>query len=134
MSILTAKAVSELFYDCLFTKEEAENVTPATEIIRVEGITDQFGFHPGRLESHRDEVRALLAELPDNFQEDKGGGWSFLQACMTKDGDQWGEHIHIQELLTMAIGLNLAKWQFPRSMWKVLPGCMPYVVVLKGGS
>lgn len=133
MSILTVGTVTKLFGDCLFTQEEVgaavEPEQPA-DAVQVEGVLRKFAFHPGRLESHREEVKALLAELPDNFQASKGGGWTFLNACVTKGGEQWGEHAHCEMLLTLGIGLGLAKWQLPRDMWRVLPGGMPYVVVL----
>lgn len=102
MSILTAKAVDE----------------------------NEFGFHPGRLESHREQVKAMLAELDDSFQAKGGGGMSFLNACMTKDGEQWGEHRNMEQLFVLGIGLGLAKWLSDRSLWRAMPGGMPYVVVL----
>jgi hypothetical protein len=128
VSTLTAKAVETAFMNCLFTEEELKEGQPK-EFVQVDAITCHFGFHPGRLESHREEVKALLAELPDQFHAGKGGGWSFLNACMDRHGNQWGEHIHMEQLFALGIGLNLAKWQFPRKMWRALPGGMPYVVV-----
>lgn len=131
MSILTAEAVEKVFNDCLFGAEEVSKTTPEPPegAIIVDGIVNRFGFNLGRLESHREEVKAFLAELPDGFQEGKGGGWSFLQACMTRDGNQWGEHRNMEQLFVLAIGLKLARWQMPREMWRSLPGGMPYVVV-----
>lgn len=132
MSILTAKAVDEIFMDCLFRDEEVSKDAPEPPpgAVIVDGIRHQFALHPERLESYREQVKALLAELPDNFQADKGGGWSFLQACMTKDGEQWGEHMNMEQLFVLGIGLKLAKWQLDRAVWPALPGGMPYVVVL----
>ncbi len=126
---LTAEAVEKAFLDSLFTEAETAGGEPE-KFILAEGLRNQFGFHPDRLESHRAEVKELLAELPDNFQASKGGGWSFLQACVDKAGDQWGEHIHMEQLFVMAIGLGLAKWLMPRDRWHALPGGMPYIVVI----
>jgi len=131
MSKLTSEAVQKLFFDCLFTDDEIKD-GPPKQIVEVQGIISRIGFHPGRLESHREEVKALLAELEDSFHEEKGGGWSFLNACMTKDGEQWGEHQNMEQLFALGIGLKLARWVMPREMWSSLPGGMPYVVVLKG--
>jgi hypothetical protein len=46
----------------------------------VEGIHQTYGFHPERLAAHRDEVYAMLNELPDNFRASVGGGASILTA------------------------------------------------------
>lgn len=126
---LTAPKVIDILTDCLYRGNESSNGKPPENAVIVEGVVRSYGFHPQRLESHRAEVKELLAELPDNFQSDKGGGWSFLNACMTKDGEQWGEHIDMEALFCLGIGLGLAKWQM-FTMKQVLPGGMPYVVVL----
>lgn len=90
----------------------------------------EVGFHPERLESHKQEIKNLLMGLPRQFREKEGGGWSFLQACMDKDGNQWGEHKDVEALVCLGIATGQAKFQLPRDMWKVLPGGMPYFVVL----
>lgn len=124
-----ASAIHGMFLDCLYREEEIPNPEVASEsAVLVEGITGRFGLHPERLESHRDGVRANIAALPDPFFRDSGGGWSFLNLCMNKDGQQWGEHGTMQELVVLAIGLGLASYEMPREMWSVLPGGVPYVV------
>lgn len=127
---LTAETVEKIFIDSLFTDEETKAGQPK-DFIEAEGMMTRVGFHPGRLESHRQEVKELLAQLPDTFHEATGGGWSFLNACVTSDGEQWGEHRNVDELFMLGIGLKLAKWQLPRTLWRNLPGGMPYVVILK---
>lgn len=118
---LTSAKVHELFVDCLFQEGEDHS-----HHIPVEGLVQNFGLHPQRLESHREEVKQLLAELPEQFKE----GWSFLNACDDRHGHQWtGEHQIMQELFVMAIGLKLAQYCAPREMWAVLPGGMPYIQV-----
>jgi hypothetical protein len=131
MSILTADAVEKIFMDCLYTEEESKGMTePPDDSVIVDGILHKFALHPGRLESHREQVRELLKELPSTFQASGGGGWSFLQACMTIDGDHWGEHRNMEQLFVLGIGLKLAQWLSDRSLWRAMPGGMPYVVVL----
>ncbi len=131
---LTAANVNQVFVDCLFTTEEMRqaNGNPDPAII-VEGIGVKFGFHPGRLESHRADVASMLSELPPEFMKNGGGGWSFLNACVTKDGVQWGEHQSINELVCLGLGLNMVQWMFEREMWQDLPGGMPYFVVNTDG-
>ncbi len=120
--------VEEIFLDCLFKEgEDTSNHVPA------EGITMMVGFHPERLESHREEIKALLAELPDEFKSSErggGGGWSFLNACMDRHGQQWtGLHKIMEQLVTLGVALGLVDYTLPRDMWGVMPGGVPYFVV-----
>ena len=124
-SILTAEKVETITKDCLF--HDGEDTSKA---IKVLGLVNNFGFHPERLKGHKEEIKTLLMELPETFHQSGGGGWSFLNACNDKNNRQWGEHINMEMLFVLGIGVGLAKWQMPRDMWSVLPGGMPYVVVL----
>ena len=122
---VTASNMSELtsaaFMDCLFRKDE-----DTTNYVKVEGITNMFGLHPQRLEEKRELVTALLAELPAEFKE----GWTFLNLCTTKDGEQWtGFHQVCEQLVVMAIGLDLMEYTIPRQLWETLPGGVPYLTV-----
>ena len=121
---LTSENVNVVLSDCLF--RDGENTD---NHVKVEGIVTVIGFHPARLESHTEDVATMLECLPDDFQSEKGGGMSFLNACLDKNGHQWGEHKSMEGLFLLAIGLGLAQWQFPREEWPSLPGGMPYVVV-----
>ncbi len=125
---LTSEAVHKIMADCMFTDSEINSGLPDNAVL-VEGIINNFGFHPGRLETHKAEIAELLAELPDNFQAGGGGGWSFLNACLTKKGDQWGEHRDIEALLALGIATDQAKYLLSRDMWTSMPGGMPYFVV-----
>jgi len=126
---LTAEKVESIFMDCLFKDEEAIEGKPVVEPIKVEGIIHTFGFHPARIESHKKEIVDLLMELPATFQKN-AGGWSFLQACQTKDRVQWGEHMNMEQLFALGIAIDKVKYIFPRNMWNTLPGGMPYLVIL----
>lgn len=122
---ISSEAVTAAFMDCLFTDGE-----DTTNHVVAEGIVQTVGFHPDRLASHRDEVMAMLMELPVEFRQTGGGGWSFLNACMDKDGAQWtGLHQVMEQLFCMGIALGLCEYQIPREMWDVLPGGMPYIVI-----
>ena len=124
-----AERVDTIFKDSLFLDIELKDSnTPPANAILVEGIINKFGFHPERLESHKDEITDLINLMPDNFQKSKGGGWSFLNLCMDKDNNQWGEHINMEQLVALAIATNQGKFAMPREMWNILPGGMPYVV------
>jgi hypothetical protein len=122
---LTSDAVRAVALECLLTEGE-----PSDWMIEVEGIVRKFGFHRGRIVDKAGAIGELLAELPTEFMSTGGGGWSFLNACMDKNGVQWGEHQDMEMLFCLGIAAGKAKWQLSRDMWEVLPGGMPYVVVV----
>lgn len=99
--------------------------------MQAEGIGARFHFHPERLGRRAAEIRALLRELPDEFQLRGGGGWSFLNACQDRHGTLWtGSHSHVEVLLCLGVAIGAARWMMPRDLWPSLPGGMPYVVVI----
>ena len=100
--------------------------------VRAEGVLGRFLFDKAKLEEKRADVVSMLKELPKPFRKDEGGGWSFLNACITQDGEQWGEHRNIDELICLGIALGVVEFQLPREAWKALPGGMPYFSVNVG--
>src|SRR4030067_2795169 len=123
--------VEKIFTDCLFKDEEIKD--GIIEPVVVEGIMNKFGLHPERLKSHAKEVAAMLEELPEQFHRKSekhpsgGDGWSFLNACNTKDGEQWtGFHRTMELLFVLGIGLGYVDCPMPRDMWMILPGGVPY--------
>lgn len=126
---LTAQNVDTVVKDCLFRDDEIEDNKIPDGAVIVEGVVLKLGFHPERLKKHEDDIISMLNQLPDEFRLKTGGGWSFLQACMTKDGRQWGEHRDIDALLCMGIGIKKAEIQLPREMWFAFPGGVPYFAI-----
>lgn len=130
---LTAKLVSTIFMDCLFTdKEMAPGTDVTSKAIMAEGVTTDVGFHPDRLNDWKPRIVDLLDQIPENFHEDTGGGWSFLNACVDRNGDQWGEQMHVQELLLLGLAIGRIKYCLPKQYWSTLPGGVPYFMVVKG--
>ncbi|MGB5811756.1 MAG: hypothetical protein WBG86_14560 [Polyangiales bacterium] len=130
---LTAENVKATLDHCLF----GEMPEPGTEFIRAEGIIRTAVFHPDRLEEKREDVRSMLMQLPvefiektDDAPEGAGGGWSFLNACLRADGVHWGEHPWMDALFMLGAGLGLAANLMEGVPKNVLPGGMPYYVVL----
>lgn len=116
-----AQLLEEAFAKCLFKEGE-----DTTGMIAVEGIVHKYGFHPERLQEQKKTIKALVAELPAQFKE----GWSFLNLCMTKDNREWtGVQLRMEQLMVMAIGLDIMAYCMPREMWQILPGGVPYVIV-----
>lgn len=140
------EAVHAVFLDCLFRPEETtgsqvpvqvgENAAYVPEgAVLVQGVAHDFGFHPGRLEQHRAEIAAWLRALPRQFQQDGGGGWSFLNACDDIDGNQWTDlHLRMEQLFCLGLGLRLVMCMAPRDLWGMMPGGMPYYMVFASAS
>lgn len=123
--LIDANAVVETLKQCLFTQEEinaAPNGVPLN-VVWVQGVQMQFGLHPERLESTREQVQQWVHALPEQFN----AGWSFLQMCVDREGTHWGEHRNMEALLVLAIGLKLMKYCAPKEVWPLLPGGVPYV-------
>ena len=126
--MINAQKVSDVFKVCLFRKEEVENGKPKPEAIFVEGITAKFGLHKERVNKRKDKIIGFLQELPEEFS--KGGGWSFLNLCNDKDGNQWtGLHAIMQELVCLGMAIGKVKYTMPKETWAALPGGMPYVSI-----
>ena len=122
---LTAERVKELFMRCLFAKDEDK-----TKYVKVEGVMITVGFHPERIATSKNVILAMLKELPDEFLASKGGGWTFLNMCNDRHGDQWTDlHKTMEQLVLLGISAGVAKWQM-FDMKSAMPGGMPYVLVL----
>lgn len=125
MSILSASAVNDLCFNCLAESEEGSDIKV------VEGIVGTFMFDPAKLMENKENIIAFLMELPEKFQEEKGGGWSFINACMDKEGNHWAEHPTIEKLMALGVAIEKVEYSLPREMWSVLPGGMPYFMIKK---
>lgn len=119
---------------CLFEEEELPAPgTPPDGAVLVDGLVNKFALHPGRLAEKKGEVMALLQQLPDDFMKTKGGGMSFLNMCVNRDGEHWAEHPTMMELLVvLGIATGQAAYVAPREKWFMFPGEMPYIVVNDG--
>jgi hypothetical protein len=119
---LTSENVETIFMDCLFEDKIDEN-----NIIHVNGIVAKFGLNKIKVEKHKDDIYDMLKQLPKEFQI----GWSFLNACMDKDGNQWtGLHRIMEQLFVLGIAAGKAKFMMPKELWMAFPGGMPYLGVL----
>jgi hypothetical protein len=138
--MISETRLDEIFFDCLFTPEEMPSARDIPEgTILVEGVVAKFGLHPQRLASHRAEVAAMLAELPDSFHyhegQSGGVGDSFLRACQDKGGELWtDQHRRVEQLVVLGLGLGMVLYLLPRGLWDLLPGGMPMLVVDTSGE
>jgi hypothetical protein len=119
--MLTRERVETIIKDCLYGAPEG----PGSVII--EGVVRTFVLDKAKLESHKDEIVTMLRELPETFFRGTGDGYTFLNLCMTKHGQQWGEQPDCEALCVLAFGIGVGAWVMPRNMWSILPGSVPYV-------
>lgn len=118
MAHLSAARVEHVFQTCLGGGRD------------VEGLVHKVSFNPERLKEHRKEIGAMLAELPNEFHHEGGGGWSFLNACQDRHGNQWtGEQQTMERLFMLGMATEQAEYLLPRDMWAMFPGGVPYVAV-----
>lgn len=127
---LTIENVEYILQQSLFP----EGTEDTGSAIIINGIVVRFGFDPTRVKGQEKNIVSLLEQLPDAFHADKGGGMSFLKACMDKNGRQWGEQKTMEALFCLGMAIGHVKECLPRSMWNMLPGGVPYYVVTKGGD
>jgi hypothetical protein len=117
---LTAKNVDFVVRDCIGVGKP------------VAGIVHSYTFSPEAIKTNHENIRSMLAQLPLQFRDNAGGGWSFLQACDRRDGVQWtGVHMLMEQLFCLGIAADLAKelTSLPR---EALPGGVPYYVLTLG--
>lgn len=120
---LTAQNVKTVYEKCT-----AKNENDKSNIL-VNGVVHNHILNKNALEENRADICSMLDELPEPFTPDAGGGWSFLEACMTKTGKHWGEHIHMELLFVLGMGIGVVQESLPRELWNMLPGGVPYYIV-----
>ena len=127
--MISANRVREIFMDSLLPTDHTDD----TKCISVYAVTSIFGLDPEKIENHRDEIRALMEELPNEFWDEPIGqnGYSFLKLPFTKDGEQWGEQQNAQELMFLGLASGYMQYLFSMDFWKALPGSVPYVTIHK---
>lgn len=119
---LDATQVEEIFNQCL---ADVANDGPV-----IDAIAEQVVFNQEALEKHRDLIIQMLMELPTEFRTSGGGGWSFLNACNDRHGNQWtGLHQTMAHLFALGQGIGMVESQLPRALWSVLPAGMPYYTI-----
>lgn len=128
-TVLTSQRVSNIFMDCLYKDAEVVDGKPCIDPIIIEGISTMFGLHPHRVKRYDTEITGMLSELDDTFKK----GWSFLNLCMDRHGNQWTGLHNVQEQL-MVLGMAVGKMHYvaPRDLWSAMPWGMPYVIVTEG--
>lgn len=125
---LTIKNVHCVAQACLYADDK--RAVAEREGVRAEGILRTLVFDPEKVVSRKADIEALLRQLPKQFFQAGGGGWSFLNMCEDRRGKLWGQHPDMEILCCLGIAAGLGKWMLPREYWSAMPGGMPYYVVL----
>lgn len=126
-----AERVKNTFYDCMFkTAEEANEHVEKGTIVTSKGMRVIVAFHPERLKGHEEGILALMNEVVhDKFYRDGGGGMSFLDLCVDKNGNQWTDlHQTMDQFFQLAQAIGHAGFctQDP-GLISLMPGGMPFV-------
>lgn len=135
MTELNTENVDRIFADCMFRSheeyEECKKEGLHFFVRSIQNTNVNVGFHPERIEKHRQEIREMLLQLPEGFFKDKGGGASFLQAACAKDGELWaGFHTEVEKLCLLGLASKQMRMLTPDAeIWPMLPGGMPYLRV-----
>ncbi len=127
---LTSENVETIFKDCLADKTENAQI--------IHGVVLKAAFDRSKVSDNRNNIISMLSLLPEQFHAGKGGGWSFLNLCVDKAGQQWTDfHQMCDKLVCLGIAIGAVEFCFKqRELWQVFPGGVPYVVVdiQKGGE
>jgi len=120
---LTSENVESVFKDCLGGKEEGALI--------IHGVMMRVAFDRNKVSDNRDNIRSMLAQLPESFYADKGGGWSFLNLCVDKYGRQWtGLHQMCDKLVCLGLAIGAIKFCIAnRDFWAAFSGGLPYLAI-----
>lgn len=126
--VLTVDAVMEIWNACVAAPGDPED-----DQVRIDGASMDGRFSRTRLLNHRMRLRTMLVELPDNFLQSGGGGWTMLNGCVDRHQRFWtSDQRTVDRLVILGIGAGVANWTLERNLWDLLPSGMPYFQVLDG--
>lgn len=120
---LTAKNVADVYESCLHNKALAED----EPIVIGAGVLVRAAFAKSVLEENKENIVSLCSQLRPPFYKDVGGGWSFLNMCMTDKDVHWGEHRSCDMLVCLALAAGIAEYPLPRNMWDATRERVPYI-------
>ncbi len=129
--MINSTRITEIMKDCLMKEDEIDGDSVKNGIPHeiITGAMGGFAFQTDRISEYKAEINEFLLQLPEQFMKSIGGGWSFLNACIDKDGHQWGEQMNVNELMVLGAAAKLVSIS-SKSMWSMFPGGMPYFTVL----
>lgn len=129
-TLISSHEVRTVMIDCLWPDEDIASLDRdafKAQSIIVNGITAKFGFKPNAVKRYEARIKSWLQHLNPAFTNPRLGGWSFLQLCMDKDDNLWGQHVDCEALMVLAMAVRCCMYLLPRDIWSALPGGMPYL-------
>ncbi len=78
---LTAKNVENIFINCCSSGFNNDSIAG-------KGVLSRYFFNRKKINAAKNIIVSFLKQLPDEFQQSKGGGWSFLNAYVDKNNNQ----------------------------------------------
>lgn len=122
VGLIDQNRVNELFEKCICDDTKQHML--------VEGIKKTYLLSYAVLEANREEILAMLDNLPNEFKATGGKGASLLNACDDKTGQQWAStYDRIEQLFLLGMGLNVVQYLLPRALWSAFPRCFPYYII-----
>lgn len=114
-------AVRDIFVACAYPRTEK----PAKGSKTVDSISGLQVFKTPELEKHREEIKAMLRELPDKFHAPESAGFQSL--TMHRNGTMWCGSPDVLEMLCMlGMAIDCLSYTLPRELW---PNGLPYIQV-----
>ena len=116
--------MNKVMAECLMNSE-------SKEWMDIEGVRIQARLDKAQVEAHRGEILGMLDQLPDEFTVHGGGGMSFLNMCLDKEGRQWtGFHSTMDALVCLGRAVGAIEFFLSdRESWAVFPGGVPYIII-----
>lgn len=127
--LISAKKVNEILLDCIFDTSSFGG--EEAKCYHIEAITDMFIIDAEKIKQYKSKIVKMLYNLPAEFQEESGGGYSFLNMPTDKNGELWGGQKSAEELYVLGAAIGRCGFLMPRELWNALPGGVPYIAVYK---
>jgi len=127
-TMINVENLNKIFNSAIINKK----TSVTEEFVEVEGVTGLHKLRKKALNDNKQQIIDMLRELPDPFMEHTGGGRTFLNGCMTKDQqDIWtGLQSNVEQLLLLGLGIGKIKYTIQKEFWGILPGGVPYFMIL----
>lgn len=130
---ISAERIREIVVNSLLSENELDDVKSGKKdyvgIVAISISGKSLVFIKDKIMKFKDEVKAYLNLLPDEFKDEKGGGYTFLNSVVDKNGNQWGGQASADELFCLGTALGLSKYIGSGLMLMAFPGHVPYVTV-----
>lgn len=123
---LTSENVLKTLRACFSQPDNRDDVI-------VEGVRAILHFDKTKIDAHRSDILSMLSQLPDEFKLHSGGGMTYLNMCLDKDGRQWtGELLIMDGLVCLGLAVGVVEYSIAdREIWKALPGGVPYITIME---